>query len=353
MGDVTGGERQGNFLSRLDSHNSRVIEFNKKASDFDPNSSTRLDLFNLKSDYNDLQVESQQLGKEEKHLYSSGGMYALLGYDKVKNPQHPTQKSQFYPFYEGGQRESRLVGSKHCFKGRFSITEIPPVLPGHEFSHKYEIEFIKGVTKSPPAVLTEIAGMLPAGIERSSKVAGGDLPGYVLAGLGGLQAQTLYKGSTERPAEFAGELAGLGLITKGIRGGMGRTGRLVRTTGKTYIPVTDIGFDVNHGYPLGKPTTHSLHKSFTESKLVPPPLRMGGTLNTNVPHTVKTSRLPTDTPGIPQMWTAWENRMKPDVPLGKKATIGGGSSEIGGDVWCPPCCSNIFYQSGGGSRLNL
>lgn len=270
MGDVTGGERQGNFLSRLDSHNSRVIEFNKKASDFDPNSSTRLDLFNLKSDYNDLQVESQQLGKEEKHLYSSG-MYALLGYDKVKNPQHPTQKSQFYPFYEGGAKEKADWWDQNIVSKVDSLLrKSPPVLPGHEFSHKYEIEFIKGVTKSPPAVLTEIAGMLPAGIERSSKVAG-DLPGYVLAGLGGLQAQTLYKGSTERPAEFAGELAGLGLITKGIRGGMGRTGRLVRTTGKTYIPVTDIGFDVNHGYPLGKPTTHSLHKSFTESKLVPPP----------------------------------------------------------------------------------
>ncbi|MCK9543295.1 MAG: hypothetical protein M0R03_14835, partial [Novosphingobium sp.] len=98
-------------------------------------------------------------------------------------------------------------------------------------------------------------------------------------------------------------------------------------------------------YPLGKTSTASLQKSFTESRLVPAPYKMAGAGNTKVPYTPKTSRLPTDTPGTPQMWTAWENRLKPDTPLGTTATVGKGSSEIGG-MYGAPVALTYFTKAG-------
>ena len=93
--------------------------------------------------------------------------------------------------------------------------------------------FATGVMTSP-ALAAEIIGMVPAGVERMARTPG-DIPRYVTGGLE-MQARGIYEGATQRPQEFAGEMVGLALISRGVRGSPVRATRPAQTTPPTAYP---------------------------------------------------------------------------------------------------------------------
>jgi hypothetical protein len=249
---------------------------------------------------------------------------------------HPTESMSTYGFYE-------------VMRGRADWWNENVVAPFEKhIASRVPLGGIStGIVRSP-AIAAELVGMAPPGLERISKTPG-NIPEYIQGGLE-LQGQSIYKGLTQRPAEFAGELIGLGLLTRGVRGGLGKVPGYARTVGKEYISIEKIGYDVEHGYPLGKTTPAGLQTSFAEGTLLPRPDMMAGSWVKEVPYVPKSARLPTDPSGAHQMWTGWEHRIKPDVPFGREVTLGSGASEIPG-MYGAPVALSYFTKAGGIPKL--
>jgi len=136
----------------------------------------------------------------------------------------------------------------------------------------------------------------------------------------------------------------LGSASKGI---VGR----IRTAGKEFVPIEDIGVPPEAGYPTSaKITEASLTKSFKEGSLFPAPEKMkgGGTfLDTEVPPIPEHAFLPGEATDMPKMWTAWA---KTPGKTGTETPIGKGSSEIPG-MYGSPIVDSYFTKVKTGGQM--
>ena len=134
-------------------------------------------------------------------------------------------------------------------------------------------EFISGIANVPTQITTIGESALIGGetILRNA----GELPALATAGIA-MQIKGTYDLAITNPAYLIGSVVAMfavgnvasGAVTKGIN--------LVRTTGKTYVAIESIGYDVNEMYPI-KPTSataENLIQSFEEGKLIPTPKEM-------------------------------------------------------------------------------
>jgi hypothetical protein len=131
--------------------------------------------------------------------------------------------------------------------------------------------FISGLASVPTQVATIVQSGLIGGetILRDT----GNLPGLATAGLA-MQAKGTYELGTTHPGELLGTLVGMALLGEGVRAGYGRVRGIAVTRGMDYVPVEDIGYDVNQGFAIGRPTERGLVESFGRGTLEPAPQRM-------------------------------------------------------------------------------
>ena len=192
----------------------------------------------LGREYEALQLQERNIQESEHRIYSTG-FYGLLGYEKIKNPSAPTESMSWYGFYQ--DMKSRADWWNTSVVGPYE-KHIASRLPWGGFA--------TGLLRSP-AIAMEIAGMVPAGMERMNQTRG-DIPGYALAGLG-LPARAIHERLTERPQEFAGEMIGLFLLTRGasravaaspVRFAVGRAG----FPAESY---TSLGLETTRGNVVG------------------------------------------------------------------------------------------------------
>lgn len=166
-----------------------------------------------------------------------------------------------------------------------------------------------------------------------------------------LQGTGLFEGMTKKPVttitQLVGTYAVLGAMGKTVKTGIG----MIRTSGKTYIPIEEIGYDFRYGYPWGRNTLQSLRTSFHEGTLVPRPFTMRSGVSENVPYVPANARLPTDImANQPVLWTAWEGGLSLSPRLraatSGRFTLGGGPSELQG-MYGSPVALGYFTKAGG------
>lgn len=155
------------------------------------------------------------------------------------------------------------------------------------------------------------------------------------------------KQAVEDPFGFAGNIVGTTLMMGSIKSISTKATGIIRTTGKEYIPIEKIGYDVKEGFPISERITEkSLIKSFEKNTLVPEPSRMSisGKPPSYVP---ETARLPTDFISGKEriMWTGWEKTPSGNILSGGKFTLEGGSSEIPG-MYGAPVAESYFTKTG-------
>ena len=144
-------------------------------------------------------------------------------------------------------------------------------------------------------------------------------------------------------------MIGGALAIGSIKAGFTKTYGIIRTSGKEYIPIEKIGYDVKEGFPVSyKITEKSLSRSFADNTLDPFPEMMSVTKKppSYVP---KQARLPTDVidSNTRILWTGWE---KMPSSIGK-FVLGEGSSELKGAYTGP--VAQTYYTKVGGQMPNI
>jgi hypothetical protein len=194
-------------------------------------------------------------------------------------------------------------------------------------------EFISGVASVPTQISVIVQSALVGGetIIRSP----GNLPGLATSGLA-MQMKGTYELGTTRPAELLGTIVGMAIIGEGVRGTYGRVRGLATTRGMDYVPVESVGYDVNQGFAIGRPTERGLVESFSRGTLEPAPIRMSLT-NQPPEYTPGAggrpgARLPNAQPGDITLWTAHEYQtLSRGVNVGEAYRVATpGSSEVSG-----------------------
>ncbi|MFA6359034.1 MAG: hypothetical protein WCY09_10350, partial [Candidatus Omnitrophota bacterium] len=154
---------------------------------------------------------------------------------------------------------------------------------------------------SVPGSVPEMIGSAIVGGERLAKNVG-NTPGLAAAGFA-MQAE----GFISNPVRSGAALLGTYALFSGSGAVINKGVGFVRTSGKSYIPIEQIGYDANAGFPLAPKgmTKTQLKSSFERSTFDPAPTKMS-VEGKPVPHVPANTALPGEAAGKTYMWTAWE-----------------------------------------------
>jgi hypothetical protein len=199
---------------------------------------------------------------------------------------------------------------------------------------------------SIPGGIVEMVGMSIEGGERVAKHAE-HLPGLAAAG-GAMQAEGFVSNPVGSTAQLVGTYALLAGGGAAINKGIG----LVRTRGQGYVPIEQIGYGPEEGFPLApkRMTSEQLRGSFERSTLEPTPTKTSR--GVDVTHVPANAALPGEAAGKSYMWTAWENSPNKLVGIMDRVrgqntyVLGRGTSEIPG-MYGAPVAESYFTKAGG------
>jgi hypothetical protein len=209
-------------------------------------------------------------------------------------------------------------------------------------------EFITGVFTTP----SQIALIGQAGLIGGETIVRNiqEAPGIATAGLA-MQAKGTYELSQTNPAGLLGTIAGIALVTGGVRAIGSKGVGMVRTSGMEYVPVESVGYDVNQGFAIGSPTESGLVRSFQQGTLSPLPQRMS--IAAEVPYVPGVAgrpyaRLPNAAPNDIILWTGHEsNALTRGVNVGEAIHLTTpGTSEVSG-IYGASALMSYFTKAGG------
>ncbi len=145
------------------------------------------------------------------------------------------------------------------------------------------------------------------------------------------------------PIFVISSIAGPALILGAAGKGATKLSGKIRSVGTKNIPIEDIGYSTERGFPVSPPqSTKTITASFRRSTLIPDPVRMS--LGGKAPYVPKAARLPTDPATAKIMWTAWEQ--SPTKDASGRFILGKGASEIPG-MYGAPVAESYFAKVGG------
>jgi len=333
------------YKTNLSVYSENVDAFNLAVSQYDLNR-TDAGYSNLKATEGSLESQKTALDVEYGELSKTGSRMDFAG-EKYKN-----LAAQLVGPETNEQTKTYSIASPFLGAGkayREGIVNPAERLVGKGIVQSAALGFL-GV----PGAIPETIGMAIIGGERTAKNIY-NFPALAAAG-GAMTAES----AIEDPVRFgAGLLGTYGLFRAGgiiTQKGIG----LARSAGKEYVPIENIGYDTNVGYPI-KPvsgTSRQLIESFYENKLIPEPTQMSAGKTPTTPGItppylhgkggVPAAKLPTTQPGDPLLWTAHEsNALAKGVKVGEAYKMTGtGTSELD-SISAAPVAEGYFAKTGG------